>query len=665
MKLKSLVAFIILLNLSLQESIAQQRLLDSLLIALTEHPREDIKHLEILNSLSSVYSTIQLDSGIIAADKAIALSEKLSNKKELAIAFNNKAINLIRKGTISKAKEILQSALTINTALKDDNGIADTHVNLAYIKVVEGVGDSAKDDLNKAYSLYQKTGNKNGMANVNYWKGWILSSNVLDSTCITLFEKSIMLFEEMGNEAGVAFSNDALGSYYTDIKSYIKSIECYNKAIKISSQNNLSYLLAQHYADASNVYVEIADDPKALDYILKALRLSERNGSQAEEGYCLGMITRFYLNLNEYTKALEYSLKSIDIAERQGQIQFLPYLYNDIGTIYSKMNNPDKSFRYFDKAMEIALLNKNEMAQSPCLTLSGRAYLRYKQYDKAILNFQKAWVLDTKLYGKEAAVSDLYDLGNCIIEAPEVMLINAGINPSLRKAIAIDYFQQVIKSSSERGFKRDALFELSNVYEKEGNVKKSFNYYRQYILVKDSIMNTENSNSIANMQIQYETEKKEQEITLLSKDKALQQTEINTQKATGNSLIGGIILVLLITMVTYNRYRVKQKANNIITKTLLELKNTQQQLIEQEKLAALGKLTSDTAQEIEKPLNDLNDFSGLNNALLFKIKSEKNQVTMNNMLDHLKMNLQKINQYGKNADAVVKKVLMTARNVSK
>ena len=125
------------------------------------------------------------------------------------------------------------------------------------------------------------------------------------------------------------------------------------------------------------------------------------------------------------------------------------------------------------------------------------------------------------------------------------------------------------------------------------------------------------------------------------------------------------MLVLLITGVTYNRYLVKQKANNLISKTLTELKNTQAQLIEQEKLAALGKLTNETAHEFENPLNYINNFAALNNELFHKINVEQNDAARNTMLDNLKINLQKINQYGKNADGVVKKVLVTARTVAK
>ena len=58
--------------------------------------------------------------------------------------------------------------------------------------------------------------------------------------------------------------------------------------------------------------------------------------------------------------------------------------------------------------------------------------------------------------------------------------------------------------------------------------------------------------------MQYESEKKEQQIVLLNKDKKIQQTEIAKQQTTRNAFIGGFILVLLMAGVTYNRYSHKK-----------------------------------------------------------------------------------------------------------
>ncbi|MEI6264347.1 MAG: GAF domain-containing protein [Sphingobacteriia bacterium] len=98
-----------------------------------------------------------------------------------------------------------------------------------------------------------------------------------------------------------------------------------------------------------------------------------------------------------------------------------------------------------------------------------------------------------------------------------------------------------------------------------------------------------------------------------------------------------------------------------------ELKNTQHQLIQQEKLASLGELTAGIAHEIQNPLNFVNNFSEVSAELVDEMNEE---ITKGNLEDassianDLKQNLQKINHHGKRADAIVKGMLQHSRSSS-
>jgi signal transduction histidine kinase len=103
---------------------------------------------------------------------------------------------------------------------------------------------------------------------------------------------------------------------------------------------------------------------------------------------------------------------------------------------------------------------------------------------------------------------------------------------------------------------------------------------------------------------------------------------------------------------------------NILESTLNDLKATQAQLIQTEKMASLGELTAGIAHEIQNPLNFVNNFSEVNTELVDELKS---QLTTGNMqsaieiADDIKGNEQKINHHGKRADAIVKGMLQHSR----
>jgi signal transduction histidine kinase len=187
--------------------------------------------------------------------------------------------------------------------------------------------------------------------------------------------------------------------------------------------------------------------------------------------------------------------------------------------------------------------------------------------------------------------------------------------------------------------------------------------------------NTALQSKITTERIQAEAKKNElqQQFRITSLDK-----DLNAQRQTRALLLSGLGLFVIFAGVLFALNRQKKKANSLLQlqkqeistqrdqleKTLKDLKETQLQLIQKEKMASLGELTAGIAHEIQNPLNFVNNFSDVNKELALELTQELQHGNVDDAIEianDIITNSEKINHHGKRADAIVKNMLQHSR----
>ncbi|QIP17907.1 two-component sensor histidine kinase [Spirosoma aureum] len=235
---------------------------------------------------------------------------------------------------------------------------------------------------------------------------------------------------------------------------------------------------------------------------------------------------------------------------------------------------------------------------------------------------------------------------------------------------------KVVEQLTTRKKLRDSTKALSKAFAKEGDYAQAYRYFLQYSAYKDSLTAEATTRRLASLEYRQNLLKKEAQIQLLTKDRQLRDQESHRQRQYVFILIGCIALLVGFSLILTRNNRAKQRANRqlneqkeALQQTLVKLKSTQDQLIQAEKMASLGELTAGIAHEIQNPLNFVNNFSEVSTELVTELIENRQSGQHDDELDteiinDLQQNLQKINQHGGRASAIVKGMLEHARTSS-
>ncbi|HMG91611.1 MAG TPA: ATP-binding protein [Chryseolinea sp.] len=355
-------------------------------------------------------------------------------------------------------------------------------------------------------------------------------------------------------------------------------------------------------------YVELKDYERAFDYLKKAIAL--RKGARADGVDLLFrlFIARAY-NENSQTDSAFYFLKEARMVYRTPGPQLQVFLTYSLGDAFLQAKNIDSANFYYRLALNTAYKYPKVLPNHISMTSYKLA---------SVLNTQNK--IDSSFYFARLAfrIAREKSLNPRILDASSFL---AQLHRQTGKLDSALFYQDIANASNEAMYGKEKFIAL------------------QLLL--------------------------SQEQRRIQEDQRAEERYQNTILLIG--LVSITTVILIASILLFRSNRIKQKTNLALQKTLTELKSTQSQLIQAEKMASLGELTAGIAHEIQNPLNFVNNFSEVNAELIDDLKKELasgNRKLADEIADSIKENQEKINHHGKRADGIVKSMLQHSRSSS-
>ena len=406
--------------------------------------------------------------------------------------------------------------------------------------------------------------------------------------------------EKIDFKQGIAYAlkNIGLGYYFQEKK--VETLDYWGQSLKIFEDLKDDVGISNLLNNIAAIYVNQGDYERGLQYGLRSLKLAEKTGDKLRLLSALNTVgSIYYKNRDTWDKALGYLISALPYCEAVGRKDAIGIISENIGEIYADKNQMDSALIYYQRS--IAAVG-DEPSSSFAYNGIGKLYLKKGDIKEALNYHNKALSNANKTNSPRHIQESLRGIANVYVKQND---FTTALNYYDRARVIAEQIKAVDAL-------KDVYSEMAIAYAGTNDYKNAFKYRSLYADIKDTLYNIDRDKKLGALQFEFDLEKKQSEINLLTKDKDLQIVQTKRQKFAKNAFMIGLFLAFIIAALIYRSYRDKVKTHILVDRQKNEIEHLLLNVLPKEvakELQLTGRATPRHYQSVAVMFTDFRGFT--------------------------------------------------------
>lgn len=366
-------------------------------------------------------------------------------------------------------------------------------------------------------------------------------------------------------------TNARLGSIWLHLGKYDKAQHCLNEALQGAEQAQDTNALYSIYLTLGSLNRKLSKHSKCMEYNMKAIDIAKSMGDSSKVGAIMFNLGNLIMDTDEKKKALEYYKKAWAYFQNSKELKYKAGVANALGNYFLVVDsNYSMASQYYQYYLNLGKEMKSDKAIGIAYNNIAALYEREKKYDESLQYYLKALEYKNKV-GNQVEIDKVY-LNLSAVYRKKKDFANA------LSSLAI--IEPRLKEHNSLGVYAAYYDHLYMIYQDAEDPIRSLENYKLYVAYKDSMQHLEKENLLMELEAEFETKEKEQEIAFLKTGKELDEAKYEKQRLINYTTFGGLgVVVVLLVIVGYS-YSTKKKANAALKEKNTIINAQQQKIVE-------------------------------------------------------------------------------------